>query len=145
MKQQIKIPMFKAFSVSLVIFICTFVIFSAISAYMNISNRLHAYNSMKMIRDAESTFKNKNGNYGSFSDLTRAGLIANDLAQGIVKGYRFELTVTENGYIATATLVKGNIIDIGYYSYFLDESGEIRRDVEVRPEARVVTSPIIKP
>ena len=104
------------------------------AACQNLSHRLNqegALESIKNIRAAEQTYKVTKGagKYGSLKELAEAGLVKNNLSEGHDLGYRFNIKVIGNSYMATAVpeaygenAYKGT----GAISYFVDETGVIR-------------------
>lgn len=94
-------------------------------------NVKQAVSSMRRIREAENIFKagKSIGRYGTLEELANAGLIDAALASGTHNGYRFNVTIAENSYKATAVPIEysGNAYSgTGYLSLYMDESGMIR-------------------
>jgi hypothetical protein len=81
---------------------------------------------MMKIRGAQQKYKGTTGfgKYGSLNDLVKAGLLKAALNDGLDHGYRFEIRVGGDKYVAIA--VPTTYEETGYTSFFLSESGIIR-------------------
>jgi hypothetical protein len=81
---------------------------------------------MMKIRDAQRKYKETAGfgKYGRLDDLVKAGLLKAALNDGSDHGYRFEIRVDGDKYVAIAVPITYE--ETGYTSFFLNESGIIR-------------------
>src|ERR1044071_883577 len=90
----------------LIAFFCIFLFFS-FGAYLFYSffkvinqenNQIHAYKTLKQIKEAQLEFKTKNGRYATLADLVSAGLLAPEFAQLQNNGYKLEIRINNGGY-----------------------------------------------
>jgi len=92
----------------------------------SLGNRLEqqiAAHNMQKICIAERKYVNaNNGKYGSISDLVSANLLSSEMTKKEIKGYRYELTITETGYVARAIPVNfGTDDSLAYHTFYVDE------------------------
>lgn len=102
----------------------------AARAYFIERNKKHAISWITKVKEAQNIFKSKHGRYGTLADLASSEVIAPGWSQTSKWDYTFEVTVTEKGYEASAIPATVKAYNVTYNSYFLDESGVIRRDVK---------------
>ena len=86
---------------------------------------------LRHLIDREEAYKKSTGRYGTFAEMARGAGFALDVPVGATsftrKGYRFELTVEEDGFRITA--VPGMP---GPRSFLGDDTGFIRAGLEAR-------------
>ena len=81
------------------------------------TNTKAAIRNMRSIDTAQATFASMHdGRYGSLSELIEANLIERRLEEGPVAGYRFNVTVSEQDYLTTATPISKQAGRFGYTS-----------------------------
>jgi hypothetical protein len=81
---------------------------------------------LRSIREAEKTFKGRSMKFGSLPELIGAGLITQDLADGVYADYQLGLTATATAYeVVASPITRDDRLAYGW-SFFLDESGIIR-------------------
>ncbi|HEU0144252.1 MAG TPA: hypothetical protein VFQ47_05665 [Nitrososphaera sp.] len=102
---------------------------------------------MMKIRAAEKRYKNGKGTgeYGTLNDLAAARLIDSSLASGTRYGYRFNIKVKENSFVATAVPLEFSLNSwkgTGSLSFYVDDSGIIRAGVRDGAEASVNDPPL---
>ncbi len=77
------------------------------------------------IRAAEVEYKKNKGAYATLSELTVAGLVTDNLADGTHDGYKFEVKASAEGYQAVAFPLERTEYYDGW-AFYTDESGVIR-------------------
>ena len=94
------------------------------------ANEGSAMYSLKQIHDAEATYQNRNGKFGTLAELERENLIASELASGMRNGYKFKVdTIIDRGdgwpgFAAVGVPVYYR--SSGRRSFYIDETGVIR-------------------
>jgi hypothetical protein len=78
---------------------------------------------MRTIHRAERNYKAENGNYASLDDLVEKGLINRNPSGHL--SYQFTLTADQNSFQCVA--VPSTYPSSGRNSYYVDESGSVRR------------------
>jgi hypothetical protein len=82
---------------------------------------------MRDIRTAEAAFKKDFGRYGTLKELAEAQLISNSLADGIDKGYNFEMKPNVDSYeVIAVPLERDDKYQYVGWSFYLNQSGVIR-------------------
>ena len=76
------------------------------------------------ISNAQATYVVTSGSSGTLAQLFAAGLIDQALASGSKYGYLFQVTLTPEGYFATAT--PRQYRRTGVRSFYIDTTGELR-------------------
>jgi hypothetical protein len=99
-----------------------------VRAYSIERNNQYAITWMAKVKEAQNIFKSKYGRYGALAELAHSGVMAPGWSETLRYDYTFEVILTEKGYEASAIPATVRTYNIIYKSYFLDESGVIRRD-----------------
>jgi hypothetical protein len=80
---------------------------------------------MWQVYDAQRTFKEKNGKYGTLDELAASELLYNELTEGPVDGYVLNVIPdSDKGYKTTAHPIEFE--EDGLPSFFLDQTGALR-------------------
>jgi hypothetical protein len=111
--------------IAILVIVGAYTSYSAVRAYIIEHNKAFAHSWIKKVREVESIYHKQHGRYGSITDLSIVGLLEKEWTQVSERPYRFEIVVTEGGYEASVIPLAANS---PYISYFLDESGTIKRD-----------------
>jgi hypothetical protein len=81
---------------------------------------------VEQIRTQQTVFFKMKGHYGTLAELYQEGLVVgdkrnnDDISDGQVHGYNFDIKVYENGYSATATPVKDRTTFPQQASFYVD-------------------------
>lgn|SRR5262249_5665904 len=87
-------------------------------------NEVKATDALREIREAQKMFKQQWRRYGSLKEIG-LNLLEDNTATTVNKsGYKYELTLSENGYKVLATPVQFKVT--GSWAFYLDETGVIR-------------------
>ena len=91
------------------------------------ANEGSAIHSIRVLSQAEATYQNVIGKYGTLDDLASQGLIDSQLATGSKNGYRFSVELTETEAPGFAVVgVPMEYRSSGRRSFYIDESFVIR-------------------
>lgn len=92
-------------------------------------NEVGAQSSIRLIRDAESTYRSQDpqNRFGTLLQLYARDLIDGKLASGVKDGYRYQVNVGNNYFTATATPLEYDVT--GSWSFYVDQSGLVRGSV----------------
>lgn len=87
---------------------------------------------LRLIHQLQSEEATYQARYGSYADLptlkpSAAILVAPDMADDIVAGYRFHIRVSTSEYVLTAWRAKSS--DSPFRSFYADETGVIRYSI----------------
>ena len=91
------------------------------------ANEGSAIHTIRVLSQAEATYQNVIGKYGTLDDLASQGLIDSQLATGSKNGYRFSVELTETDAPGFAVVgVPMEYRSSGRRSFYIDESFVIR-------------------
>lgn len=105
-------------------------------------NEVGAQSSLRSIRKAETIYRSQNdqNRFGTLQELHSASLIDAELASGTYRGYRYDIRIGKDSYIATAVPLEYDVT--GSWSFYLDESGVIRGSPTKGRPASINDAPI---